>query len=52
MIETKPNEIYCVKGGVGIGFFVGRPQLKAVDLETCQKEIIETRSSLKKEIKN
>ncbi|QCD53442.1 hypothetical protein [Campylobacter sp. RM16192] len=44
-IETKANETYCVKGEVGIGFFIGRPHLKQVDLEKCKKEIINTRST-------
>ncbi|ORI10854.1 hypothetical protein A3835_00670 [Campylobacter concisus] len=44
-IETKPNETYCVKASIGIGFLVGRPHLKQVDKQTCQKEIVETNHS-------
>ena len=44
-IETKPNEIYCVKASVGMGFFVGRPHLKQVDMQTGQKDIEKTNYS-------
>ncbi|MBE3022154.1 hypothetical protein [Campylobacter sp. 7477a] len=44
-ITPKAKEIYCVKGGLGIGFFVGHPKLSLVDLETCKKEIAKTQLS-------
>ena len=44
-LDVKPNEIYCVKGGVGVGFFVGRPNLELVDKALCEKEIIDTQKS-------
>ncbi|NBL00754.1 MAG: DUF2846 domain-containing protein [Erysipelotrichia bacterium] len=44
-IDAKKGEIYCVKGGVGIGFIVGRPSLDIVDMTTCKTEIIETKQN-------
>lgn len=44
-LDMKPNEIYCVKGGVGVGFLVGRPNLEIVDKRLCEKEIIDTQRS-------
>lgn len=44
-LDLKPNETYCIKGGVGIGFLVGRPNLEIVDKTLCEKEIIETQKS-------
>ena len=41
-MDIKKGETYCVKGGVGIGFFVGRPNLEIVDMDMCKKEIVET----------
>ncbi|QKF66660.1 DUF2846 domain-containing protein [Arcobacter venerupis] len=44
-IDMKPNETYCVKGGVGVGFLVGRPNLEIVDKTLCEKEIVDTQKS-------
>ena len=44
-LDIKKGETYCVKGGVGIGFIVGRPNLEVVDMTTCQTEIVETKLS-------
>lgn len=44
-LDMKPNETYCIKGGVGIGFLVGRPNLEIVDKTLCEKEIIDTQRS-------
>tara|TARA_B100001063_G_scaffold223224_1_gene230278 strand:+ start:1110 stop:1562 length:453 start_codon:yes stop_codon:yes gene_type:complete len=44
-LDMKPNQTYCVKGGVGIGFLVGRPNLEIVDKTLCEKEIIDTQRS-------
>lgn len=44
-LDIKPNETYCVKGGVGVGFLVGRPNLEIVDKKLCEKEIIDTQRS-------
>ena len=41
-LDVKNGEIYCVKGGVGIGFFIGRPNFEIVDMQTCQTEIVGT----------
>ncbi len=43
--DIKPNETYCVKGGVGVGLLVGRPNLEIVDKALCEKEIIDTQKS-------
>jgi len=42
-LDVKKGETYCVKGGVGIGFLIGRPNLEIVDMDTCKKEIVETK---------
>lgn len=41
-LDVKEGDIQCVKGGVGIGFLLGRPILEIVDLNTCKNEILET----------
>lgn len=41
-LDVKNGETYCVKGGVGIGFFIGRPNFEIVDMQTCQAEIVGT----------
>ena len=43
-IDAKKGEIYCVKGEIGIGFFLGRPYLSIVDMNTCKAEIVGKRS--------
>ena len=42
-LDVKKGETYCVKGGAGIGFLVGRPNLEIVDMATCKTEIVETK---------
>lgn len=41
-IDVEANKMYCIKGGVGIGFFVGRPHLTIVDNKLCLEEIKST----------
>ena len=41
-LDVKDGDIKCVKGSVGMGLFVGRPNLEIVDFETCKSEIIGT----------
>ena len=45
-VTVKANEIVCVKGPVGMGFLVGRPDLKNIDKQTCKLEIKETQESI------
>ena len=42
-IDTQDGETYCIKAGVGMGFFVGRPKLEKVDRQTCEAEIVNTK---------
>lgn len=42
-LDVKEGETYCVRGSVGIGFVVGRPNLEIVDMATCKAEIINTK---------
>lgn len=42
-VDVKNGETYCVRGGVGIGFLIGRPNLEIVDMATCKTEIVETK---------
>lgn len=44
-LDVKNGETYCVKGGVGIGFFIGRPNFEIVDMQTCQTEIVGTKQN-------
>ena len=44
-LDVKNGETYCIKGGVGIGFLVGRPNVEIVDMQTCQTEIVGTKQN-------
>ena len=44
-LDVKNGETYCIKGGVGIGFLVGRPNFEIVDMQTCQTEIVGTKQN-------
>ncbi|WP_060825053.1 hypothetical protein [Sulfurospirillum cavolei] len=44
-LDVKQGETYCVRGSVGIGFIVGRPNLEIVDMATCQAQIVETKAT-------
>lgn len=44
-LDIKSGDIHCVKGGVGVGFLVGRPSLEIVDLDKCKVEITETKKA-------
>ncbi len=44
-IPLRANEIQCVKAGVGMGAFVGRPKLNHVSIDQCRSEIIGTQQS-------
>lgn len=46
LLDVKDRQIYCLKGGVGFGFFIGRPTFEWVGSEQCKKEIAETKISL------
>ena len=45
-VNVKENEIACIKGGVGFGIIVGRPELINVDKSICEVEIKETHASI------
>ncbi len=44
-LDMKPNETYCIKSELKIGFLVGKPNLEIVDRALCEKEIVETQRS-------
>ncbi|MBR8462962.1 hypothetical protein KDD93_00025 [Campylobacter sp. faydin G-24] len=46
ILNTKPNELYCIKSYVGMGFLVGHPHFEKVSIDTCKKEIIKTNLSI------
>jgi hypothetical protein len=48
-IKATPNKIYCIEHYISIGFIVGHPQFKIVDMEKCKKEIKETKLSILEE---
>lgn len=41
-LKTENKQTYCIRAGLGMGFFVGHPKFEQVDFATCQKEIVET----------
>jgi hypothetical protein len=43
-LDVKANQIYYIKGTIGVGFFVGRPHLMIVTPEVGEKEISECKS--------
>lgn len=45
-IDAQANKMYCIKGEVGIGFFIGRPHLRIVDNALCMKELKDTSLSV------
>jgi hypothetical protein len=45
-LEANPNKIYCIKHYISMGFVVGHPQFKIVDMEKCKKEIKDTKLSI------
>jgi len=45
-LEADPNKIYCIEHYISIGFVVGHPQFKIVDMEKCKKEIKDTKLSI------
>jgi hypothetical protein len=45
-IDAQANKMYCIKGEVGIGLFVGRPHLRIVDNVLCMQELKETSLSI------
>ncbi len=44
-LEVVPNKIYCIEHYISIGFVVGHPQFKIVNMEKCKKEIKKTKLS-------
>jgi len=45
-IDAQANKMYCIKGEVGIGFFVGRPHLSIVNNALCMEELKSTSLSI------
>lgn len=45
-VNVKENEIVCVKGGVGFGILIGRPELINVSKSICELEIKDTKESI------
>ena len=43
----KENTMYCIKGEIGMGFIVGRPNLTIMDNKICQEELKETSAVVK-----
>ncbi|UOP00977.1 hypothetical protein [Kingella potus] len=39
LVELKPDETRCVRAGVDMGVWVGRPRLETVSLNECEKGI-------------
>lgn len=39
LLELKPNETRCVRAGVNMGMWVGRPYFETVSLNECKKGI-------------
>jgi hypothetical protein len=45
-LDVKPNKIYCIKHYISMGFIVGHPKFKIMNMEKCKKEIEKTRLSI------
>jgi len=45
-LKIDSNKIYCIKHYISMGFIIGHPQFKIVDMEKCKKEIKETKLSI------
>ena len=38
-VSIRSGTTQCVKAGVGMGLFIGRPELQKIDLQTCRYDI-------------
>ena len=47
-VQLLPNAIQCLRTKVSMGVMVGRPQFATVDMDQCQKEIVDTQLSTEK----
>jgi len=47
-LDIKQNQIYYIKGTIGVGFLVGRPHLMVVTPEVGEKEISECKMIIPK----
>jgi len=47
-LDIKQNQIYYIKGTIGVGFLVGRPHLMIVTSEVGEKEISECKMIIPK----
>lgn len=45
-INVKKEKIYCVENYITLGFLMGHPQFKLIDMDKCKKEIKKTHLSL------
>lgn len=45
-LKVKKGKTYCIEHYITIGFIVGHPQFKLVDMDKCEKEIKKTHLSL------
>ena len=45
-LEANPNKTYCIEHYISMGFIVGHPQFKIVDMKKCEKEIKKTKLSI------
>ncbi len=45
-LEINPNKIYCIEHYISMGFAVGHPQFKIVNMDKCKKDIQGTKLSL------
>jgi len=45
-LKVEKGKTYCIEHYISMGFFVGHPQFKLVDMVKCEKEIKDTHLSL------
>jgi hypothetical protein len=45
-LKIEKGKTYCIEHYITIGFFIGHPQFKVVDMEQCKQDIKETHLSL------
>jgi hypothetical protein len=44
-LNIEKNKIYCIENYISMGFLVGHPQFKQIDLAKCEQELKETKLS-------
>jgi uncharacterized secreted protein with C-terminal beta-propeller domain len=46
ILKVNPNKIYCIEHYISMGWLIGHPQFKIVDMRKCKEDIKETKLSI------